>query len=676
VRLCEAPTVNADELLRLYEAGRRDFRGENLRGQCFKGKDLSGADFSGADIRSTNFIHAILKESNFSQAKAGLQKRWTIFLMALSLLLSGISGFFSGVVGYLIALIFDSSSFDNQLSGWVSLVVLSIIVAVILRRGITAGAVAVAVAVAVAFAVAVAVAGAGAVAVAGAFTGAFAVAVAVAGAGAFAGTVAFAFAVAVAVAVAGAGAVAVAVAGAGAGAGAVVLTLVSAYIGWRALKGDARDDWVQSVAVAFAAVGGTSFRGADLTDANFTQAQLKSTDLRRATLMRTNWHQAKKLDRARVADTILLDPTVRDLLVTHRGQGKSYARCNLQGANLVGADLSDANLKEADISQATLEGAWLERANLTKTQALGTNFHQTTLTGACLESWNIDSTTQLDGAICDYVYLLKHQQERRPNSGIFEPGEFTKLFEEVLDTIDLIFRNGLDWKAFVAAFGNVRVEHGDAELDIQSIENKGDGVMVVKLQASPDADNDTIHQSMMTEYDLALKAIEENYRAQLQAKDSQIDRYRQENTNLWEMTKLMASRPITVETKAVVEKDTNTTNLNVENIAGAINTGSGTANASDFSQTITTPASQQTLAEAAADIQVLLKQLEQTAPSESMSEKMALASTAIAQIESDPTLKQRVIAALSAGGIKAFEAAIDHPVAAFVVGAIEGWKAS
>ena len=57
--------MNAAEVLRLYEAGRRDFKGVSLRGQNFKGKDLSGADFSGADIRSTNFTNANLTRANF-----------------------------------------------------------------------------------------------------------------------------------------------------------------------------------------------------------------------------------------------------------------------------------------------------------------------------------------------------------------------------------------------------------------------------------------------------------------------------------------------------------------------------------------------------------------------------------------------------------------------------------
>lgn len=81
------------------------------------------------------------------------------------------------------------------------------------------------------------------------------------------------------------------------------------------------------------------------------------------------------------------------------------------------------------------------------------------MTGTCLEAWNIDSTTELSGAICKYVYLLNNQRERRPSSGEFQPGEFTKLFEEVLDTVDLIFRNRIDWKAFAYSFNQLQVEN-------------------------------------------------------------------------------------------------------------------------------------------------------------------------------------------------------------------------
>ncbi len=62
----------------------QDFSRQNLRGRSFKGKNLEGANFSYADIRSADFTGANLKGANFSHAQAGLQKRWTSFLVCVS----------------------------------------------------------------------------------------------------------------------------------------------------------------------------------------------------------------------------------------------------------------------------------------------------------------------------------------------------------------------------------------------------------------------------------------------------------------------------------------------------------------------------------------------------------------------------------------------------------------
>ena len=267
------------------------------------------------------------------------------------------------------------------------------------------------------------------------------------------------------------------------------------------------------------------------------------------------------------------DFQVQNLLITLRGHGQSYLGLNLKGAYLAGADLAEADFTEADLSQATLAGATLERAILTKTQALGTDFRQTILTGATLEAWNIDSTTQLDGAICDFVYLLRHHQERRPSSGTFAPGEFSKLFQEVLDTIDLIFQNGIDWKAFVQTLDQVQVQHEGANLAIQAIENKGDGVVVVKLHAGPNVDKETIHHSFMQRYQKALKAVEQAYKAELHAKDREIQIYRQHSADLSEIAKLQAKQTINVEAKAIAgsnDVNDNSNNLNITgNISGS-----------------------------------------------------------------------------------------------------------
>lgn len=556
----------------------KDFSGQNLRGRSFKGQDLTGANFSYAYIQGADFTNAILRGANFSHAKAGLKRRRAISLLIVSFILAAISGFSCFVIGSMMVSFFLPGRDYNIIAGIAVLLVLAVFSIVIIRQGLeaTLGVVAVAmVVIAVAAAAVGVVAGAGAVAaaaavaVAGAVVGAMAAAAAGAGAAAVAvsaaavGAVAVAMAMAVAVAVAVAMAVAVAAAAAGAAAGAVAAAMswaaaaaaavLSAYIGWRAIAGDKKYAVVRRIAVSFAATGGTSFRGANLTNANFTQAKLKSTDLRKANVTRTCWANVKKLDFARVGGTILIDSDVRDLLVTGQGRNKRYIGRNLKGANLAGADLRDADLTEADISDATLEGACLERANLTKIQALGANFNQAILTSACLEAWNIDSTTQLDGAVCEYVYLLNNQQERRPSSGEFAPGEFTKLFQEVLNTVDLIFRDGIDWKAFTYSFNKLILDNEGTELEIQSIENKGDGVVVVRVSVPPNTNKAKIHSEFNQNYEVALKALEARYQAELKAKDDQIIIYREKSADMKEIASSLANRPVTVEVKATAE---------------------------------------------------------------------------------------------------------------------------
>ncbi|MHC5820600.1 MAG: pentapeptide repeat-containing protein, partial [Nostoc sp.] len=114
----------------------QDFSGQKLRGRSFRGQNLEGANFSYADIRSADFTGANLRGANFSHATAGLQKRWAIFLVGVSWLLSGISGVFSALTGALIANIFQTLSLENEISGWTALIVVIVLFIVILRQGL------------------------------------------------------------------------------------------------------------------------------------------------------------------------------------------------------------------------------------------------------------------------------------------------------------------------------------------------------------------------------------------------------------------------------------------------------------------------------------------------------------------------------------------------------------
>lgn len=85
-------------------------------------------------------------------------------------------------------------------------------------------------------------------------------------------------------------------------------------------------------------------------------------------------------------------------------------------------------------------------------------------------------------------------------------------------------------------------------------------------------------------------------------------------------------------------------------------------------------AEKQNLAEAANEIQQLLEQLSQNNSTNTITGKMKIAGEVIEQIETNPALMNRVFASLKAGGVSAFEQALNHPAASFVIGALEEWQ--
>ncbi|MEM9273152.1 MAG: pentapeptide repeat-containing protein [Cyanobacteria bacterium P01_F01_bin.143] len=584
--------MKAKEVLRRYADGERNFRGVNLRGCSFKDKDLSGADFSEADIRRANFTNAKLRGTNFSGAKAGLQRRWVIALMIVAWLMAIISELFYTIslAGLLYVLSEDAEL--NSSGKIINILVLSVIHLIFfyftIRRGLVAGI--------SSFAVAGAIAVSGAITIAGAFAGAgaFAVAitVAVAGsiavAGAVAVTVALAFAIAVAATVTGVFAVTVAaalafavtiarvfaVAVTVAVTVAIAFVLLSAYVSWRALKGDERDAWIRSFAIAFAAIGGTSFRGADLTDTNFTGAKLKSTDLRDAILICTRWRDVKKLDCVRPGNSYLNNQQVQQLVITRNGQNQDFSQLiNLRGINLAGANLIDANFQGSDLSQANLQqanltdanlmganlnfvnlqNANLSRAKLVQTQLSASDLKSATLTGACIEDWGISNSTKLEKINCDYIFLklpTEHDRDpqRRPSDSKrnFQPGEFIKLTQKIANTVDLIFNDGIDWQVFIETFQGLRVESKTGELPVvQTIENKGDGAFVIRVKVPEDVDEGKYERKFWQQYQPLLQAKDEQIALlskQTESYHKQIEHIRQENTKLLEIIGTMVEK--------------------------------------------------------------------------------------------------------------------------------------
>jgi hypothetical protein len=82
----------------------------------------------------------------------------------------------------------------------------------------------------------------------------------------------------------------------------------------------------------------------------------------------------------------------------------------------------------------------------------------------------------------------------------------------------------------------------------------------------------------------------------------------------------------------------------------------------------------QNLVETAAEIQKLLNQISEIHPTETTQEKMVIAAKVVEEIENSPTLKQRVVSALKAGGIASLENMLTHPAAAITLAILQGWQ--
>ena len=267
--------------------------------------------------------------------------------------------------------------------------------------------------------------------------------------------------------------------------------------------------------IAFGALGGTRFYQANLTEADFSQALLKSTNFNQANLTRVLWQDAQKLDKARVGDAILANWAVRDLLVSRAGHGKSYIKANLRGANLADVDLKRANLTWADLSGATLPKADLRDANLREVLATGADFTGAYLTRACLESWNIDDKTILTDVDCQYVFLLDQpnalgSRERRPHDPerIFAAGDLAKLYRKMMNLVQILLKNGVNREAFAAAFQKLKDDNPDIDdTSIQAIERKGEDVLLT-LEVPETADKAAVEQKFLHRYEIRLKQLE------------------------------------------------------------------------------------------------------------------------------------------------------------------------
>jgi uncharacterized protein YjbI with pentapeptide repeats len=235
---------------------------------------------------------------------------------------------------------------------------------------------------------------------------------------------------------------------------------------------------------------GANLRETNLRKGNFGRANLGSADIIEADLSEANF-MAADLIRANLSKSICLSTNLREAQLNS---------ANLNRATLTMANLTEADLSEGDLTKTDLRQANLAQADLTRSKIAATNFSGANLTGICLEDAQLSSTTKLEGVDCHYIYLKRNNQDRRPSVGEFVTGEFAQLFHSALETINLTLHAGVNWSAFAHSINQLNRLHKAAQLGIQSIENKGDGIILLKLSTSPGTDTVQIHRDFMRIY--------------------------------------------------------------------------------------------------------------------------------------------------------------------------------
>ncbi|MEM6518925.1 MAG: pentapeptide repeat-containing protein [Cyanobacteria bacterium P01_C01_bin.70] len=285
-------------------------------------------------------------------------------------------------------------------------------------------------------------------------------------------------------------------------------------------------------------------RGANLNGADLIEAILREADLLGASLHGVNLRKSKLNE----ADLRGVNLSGSDLSEVDLSKA-NLSGTELRGTNLNGSVLYQTCLHKADLNEADLSEADLSETNLRRVQALGTCFERALFTGACLANWNINSATNFEGAICEYVYLKADQQERRPREGKFNPGEFAALFQQAIDTVDIIFKDGIDWQAFFHSFQELRSQYADQDISIQAIEKKRSGAFVVRLEVPPEVNKAAVEERAKALYGEQLKQIEGRYQQLLQLQGQQLDDYRaqirqqqSQNSRLLNIVETMAEK--------------------------------------------------------------------------------------------------------------------------------------
>jgi uncharacterized protein YjbI with pentapeptide repeats len=417
---------------------------------------------------------------------------------------------------------------------------------------------------------------------------------------------------------------------------------------------------------------------------DFTNATLQSSNFCKASLIQTCWHEAKMLDRVRPGTTYLQNANLREWLVVGQGQHKNFDRQDLRGVNFQGANLVDASFIGADLSQTNLQDTNLSRAKLVQTQLNGTDLTGATLTGAYIQDWGISTDTKFDGVRCEYVYMRLPTEDnpdphRKPDNRqeVFADGEFGDFIKPIFDTLDLYHNQGVDPRAIAIAFKELAENNPEAELEIVAIERRGEDKILLRAKTALTANKSELSRNYFINYNQLKALAEKDFKTLIAEKEYQINKLENMITTALERPSFYAQTYQNQGDTIMSEGSKKQSNFDLKGaqFAGGL-VNADTVNAQQIGGNITnySPEQRQNLAEAAAEIQQLLNQLGQTYPTNTPLEKQIAVTEALKQIDSNPTLKARVVGALKSGGTEALKELVDHPLVNILLATLEGWQ--
>ncbi|NEP05270.1 MAG: pentapeptide repeat-containing protein, partial [Okeania sp. SIO4D6] len=484
--------MKASELLRRYIEGERNFQGVKLRGESLRGQNLSGADFSGADIRGADFTNANLKGAKFCRVKTGLQQpRFTIYagVVIILLVLAALSSSLRVVLGVItilsIAIVFIAHSRTSTIRELVATI----------NTVIGIGS-----AVSFFFILLFCIFITGSISRVIVTTGLLPLLLVL-----IVGSL-------ISIRGSRAGVVSAAIAQVKHGLIPVILAISNELIKMTVIN-----------------LGGTSFRKADLTDVDFSQATIQYTNFGYAVLRNVFWRDVRKFDQLRVGESYLANPKISQLIVTGKIQNQNFDYQNLRGVNLRAADLQDASLIGANLKQANLQNADLSRAKLVQTQLDEANLTGAMLTGATIEDWGVTRHTKLHGVRCRYIFMRLPTKDdpnprRKPDNWQeeFEDGDFADFIQPIVDTLDLYHNQGVDPRAIAISLKRLAENHPDAELEIVGMEKRGGDNLLLRLATALGANLSQLSAEYFQTYNEIKSLAEKEVKALLAEKDNRI----------------------------------------------------------------------------------------------------------------------------------------------------------